>query len=185
MALSAAPVPRCRPDARLAQVLINLAKKDLTEVTHKVYFDIEIDSKPAGAWNKGKYRRMEHDSKLSVPSGFQEHDLKLSGAWNKGKLSVPSLCLLNLELMLHPLWLSRSGPFNFESGGSAGSLPKLHRNPYSWSKVSSVIYLDSPAGVGLSYVKDKSKPYTTGDLQTAHDLHTFLFKEFTKESSQL
>ncbi|RCV15937.1 hypothetical protein SETIT_3G097500v2 [Setaria italica] len=26
------------------------------------------------------------------------------------------------------------GPFNFESGGSAGSLPKLHLNPYSWSK---------------------------------------------------
>lgn len=24
------------------------AKKDLTEVTHKVYFDIEIDGKPAG-----------------------------------------------------------------------------------------------------------------------------------------
>lgn len=27
------------------------------------------------------------------------------------------------------------GPFNFESGGSAKSLPKLHLNPYSWSKV--------------------------------------------------
>ena len=26
------------------------AKKDLTEVTHKVYFDIEIDGKPAGLW---------------------------------------------------------------------------------------------------------------------------------------
>nr|TKW25162.1 hypothetical protein SEVIR_3G097900v2 [Setaria viridis] len=70
------------------------------------------------------------------------------------------------------------GPFNFESGGSAGSLPKLHLNPYSWSTVSSVIYLDSPAGVGLSYAKDKSKAYTTGDLHTAHDLHTFLLKWF-------
>ncbi|XP_004965775.1 serine carboxypeptidase 1 [Setaria italica] len=96
----------------------------------------------------------------------------------QGEAFSTSLCLLNLELMLHPLWLSRSGPFNFESGGSAGSLPKLHRNPYSWSKVSSVIYLDSPAGVGLSYAKDKSKPYTTGDLQTANDLHTFLLKWF-------
>jgi hypothetical protein len=26
------------------------AKKDLTEVTNKVYFDIEIDGKPAGLW---------------------------------------------------------------------------------------------------------------------------------------
>ncbi|OEL37886.1 Serine carboxypeptidase 1 [Dichanthelium oligosanthes] len=69
------------------------------------------------------------------------------------------------------------GPFNFESGGSAGSLPKLHLNPYSWSKVSSVIYLDSPAGVGLSYSKNASD-YETGDLKTAADSHTFLLKWF-------
>nr|CAB3459646.1 unnamed protein product [Digitaria exilis] len=69
------------------------------------------------------------------------------------------------------------GPFNFESGGSAGSLPKLHLNPYSWSKVSSVIYLDSPAGVGLSYSKNVSD-YETGDLKTAADSHTFLLKWF-------
>ncbi|XP_066355546.1 serine carboxypeptidase 1-like isoform X1 [Miscanthus floridulus] len=69
------------------------------------------------------------------------------------------------------------GPFNFEAGGSAGSLPKLHLNPYSWSKVSSVIYLDSPAGVGLSYSKNVSD-YETGDLKTAADSHTFLLKWF-------
>ncbi|CAN6344700.1 unnamed protein product [Urochloa humidicola] len=69
------------------------------------------------------------------------------------------------------------GPFNFESGGSAGSLPKLHLNPYSWSKVSSVIYLDSPAGVGLSYSNNTSD-YETGDLKTAADSHTFLLKWF-------
>ncbi|KAK3136344.1 hypothetical protein QOZ80_5BG0432180 [Eleusine coracana subsp. coracana] len=69
------------------------------------------------------------------------------------------------------------GPFNFESGGSPGSLPKLHLNPYSWSKVSSVIYLDSPAGVGLSYSKNESD-YQTGDLKTAADSHTFLLKWF-------
>ncbi|KAF2907301.1 carboxypeptidase C 1 isoform X2 [Oryza sativa Japonica Group] len=69
------------------------------------------------------------------------------------------------------------GPFNFESGGSAKSLPKLHLNPYSWSKVSSVIYLDSPAGVGLSYSKNTSD-YNTGDLKTAADSHTFLLKQW-------
>ncbi|OQU78933.1 hypothetical protein SORBI_3008G073700 [Sorghum bicolor] len=69
------------------------------------------------------------------------------------------------------------GPFNFESGGSAGSLPKLHLNPYSWSKVSSVLYLDSPSGVGLSYSKNVSD-YETGDLKTAADSHTFLLKWF-------
>uniref|UniRef100_A0A803R5R9 Carboxypeptidase n=2 Tax=Cannabis sativa TaxID=3483 RepID=A0A803R5R9_CANSA len=69
------------------------------------------------------------------------------------------------------------GPFSFEVGKAKGSLPKLHLNPFSWSKVSNIIYLDSPTGVGFSYSKDPTK-YTTGDLQTASDTHTFLLKWF-------
>ncbi|KAK7340375.1 hypothetical protein VNO77_21077 [Canavalia gladiata] len=69
------------------------------------------------------------------------------------------------------------GPFNFEAAKSKRYLPTLHINPYSWSKVSSIIYLDSPAGVGLSYSKNSSK-YVTGDLQTASDTHAFLLKWF-------
>ena len=41
-----------------------------------------------------------------------------------------------------------------------------------------MIYLDSPVGVGLSYAKDKSRAYTTGDLRTANDSHTFLLKVY-------
>ncbi|KAF8725376.1 hypothetical protein HU200_019893 [Digitaria exilis] len=44
--------------------------------------------------------------------------------------------------------------------------------------VSSVIYLDSPVGVGLSYAKDKFTAYKTGDLKTAKDSHTFLLKGY-------
>ncbi|CAL9086218.1 unnamed protein product [Musa acuminata var. zebrina] len=69
------------------------------------------------------------------------------------------------------------GPFNFQSGVASGSLPQLHLNPYSWSKVSNIIYLDSPAGVGMSYSTDQSD-YNTGDLKTASDSHTFLLKWF-------
>lgn len=69
------------------------------------------------------------------------------------------------------------GPFNFEAGKPINSLPTLHLNPYSWSKVSSVIYLDSPAGVGLSYSTTK-EDYITGDLKTASDSHAFLLKWF-------
>ncbi|KAL6209044.1 hypothetical protein ACLB2K_019987 [Fragaria x ananassa] len=69
------------------------------------------------------------------------------------------------------------GPFNFEAAKTKGGLPKLHLNPYSWSKVSNILYLDSPAGVGLSYSKNKSD-YITGDLKTASDSHTFLLKWF-------
>ncbi|KAF8388538.1 hypothetical protein HHK36_027213 [Tetracentron sinense] len=68
------------------------------------------------------------------------------------------------------------GPFNFQAG-KTGSLPQLHLNPYSWSKISNIIYLDSPAGVGLSYSKNKTD-YNTGDLKTASDTHTFLLKWF-------
>ncbi|MED6197214.1 Serine carboxypeptidase-like 20, partial [Stylosanthes scabra] len=69
------------------------------------------------------------------------------------------------------------GPFKFEAAKSKGSLPTLHTNPYSWSKVSNIIYLDSPAGVGLSYSKNSTN-YVTGDLQTAFDTHAFLLKWF-------
>ncbi|XP_010251666.1 PREDICTED: serine carboxypeptidase-like 20 [Nelumbo nucifera] len=69
------------------------------------------------------------------------------------------------------------GPFNFEAGSTPRSLPKLHLNPYSWSKVSNIIYLESPAGVGFSYSKNESD-YKTGDLKTASDTHTFLLKWF-------
>ncbi|WCJ37249.1 serine carboxypeptidase-like 20 [Euphorbia peplus] len=69
------------------------------------------------------------------------------------------------------------GPFNFEAANASGSLPKLHLNPYSWTKVSNVLYLDSPAGVGLSYSKNKTD-YITGDVKTALDSHAFLLKWF-------
>ncbi|KAJ8645886.1 hypothetical protein MRB53_007634 [Persea americana] len=71
------------------------------------------------------------------------------------------------------------GPFNFQAGRKPGSQPQLHLNPYTWSKVSSIIYLDSPAGVGFSYSNDHGD-YTTGDLKTASDSHTFLLKWFQK-----
>ncbi|XP_031100495.1 serine carboxypeptidase 1-like [Ipomoea triloba] len=69
------------------------------------------------------------------------------------------------------------GPFNFELGKTSGSLPTLHLNPYTWSKVTNMIYLDSPSGVGLSY-SDNETDYVTGDLKTASDSHTFLLKWF-------
>ncbi|KAM7250822.1 hypothetical protein ACFE04_022705 [Oxalis oulophora] len=69
------------------------------------------------------------------------------------------------------------GPFNFEAAKVKGSLPTLHLNPYSSSKVSNILYLDSPAGVGFSYSKNKTD-YITGDTKTASDSHIFLLKWF-------
>ncbi|XP_034691735.1 serine carboxypeptidase 1-like [Vitis riparia] len=68
------------------------------------------------------------------------------------------------------------GPFNFEAR-TQGDLPRLHLNPYSWSKLSNIIYLDSPAGVGFSYSENLTD-YRTGDLKTASDSHAFILKWF-------
>ncbi|CAI9106004.1 OLC1v1005052C1 [Oldenlandia corymbosa var. corymbosa] len=65
------------------------------------------------------------------------------------------------------------GPFKFEKGKKKGDFPILYPNPYSWSKVSNIIYLDSPSGVGFSY------PWLpSSDSQTAIDSHAFLLKWF-------
>ncbi|KAJ8440354.1 hypothetical protein Cgig2_012790 [Carnegiea gigantea] len=73
------------------------------------------------------------------------------------------------------------GPFNFEAAKSKGDLPKLHLNPYSWSKVSNIIYLDSPVGTGFSFSRNTSD-YITGDLKTASDTYIFLLKWFRRFS---
>jgi serine carboxypeptidase-like clade I len=73
------------------------------------------------------------------------------------------------------------GPFLFSpsSDGGASGLPTLAPNPFSWSKVATVIYLDSPGNVGLSYVEEgesMNKPgvFSTNDTATARDSEAFL-----------
>lgn len=46
-------------------------------------------------------------------------------------------------------------------------------------QVSNIIYLDSPAGAGYSYSGNESD-YSTGDIQTASDTHTFLLEVHLK-----
>ncbi|GMN26109.1 hypothetical protein TIFTF001_001184 [Ficus carica] len=77
------------------------------------------------------------------------------------------------------------GPFNFVAGNTRSSLPTLHLNEYSWSKVSNIIYLDSPCGVGFSYSND-TRTYESSDLEAATYTHKFLlewFKEYPEFSS--
>eukprot|EP00955_Chlamydomonas_euryale_P080103 363378-Chlamydomonas_euryale.AAC.14 len=52
----------------------------------------------------------------------------------------------------------------------------LQKNPYSWSKSATVIYVDSPAGTGLSYSENPDTDYRTDDDMTTDDLLTFLQK---------
>ncbi len=49
----------------------------------------------------------------------------------------------------------------------------LTRNPHSWSKAAHILYVDSPAGTGLSYSK-VTEDYITDDPSTIDDLHAFV-----------
>ncbi|XP_047155247.1 serine carboxypeptidase-like 20 [Vigna umbellata] len=128
----------------------------------------------------------------SFPSNHYSGYISIDGDYESGKNLFYYLVSSERSAEKDPvvLWLNggpgcssfdgfvyEHGPFNFEAANSKENLPTLHINPYSWSKVSNIIYLDSPAGVGLSYSKNTSK-YATGDLQTASDTHLFLLKWF-------
>lgn len=68
------------------------------------------------------------------------------------------------------------GPFSFAFRQDTDEVSLTH-NPYAWSKVANVLYLDSPAGVGLSYSQFE-EDYITNDTQTAKDADVFLRKFF-------
>ncbi|GMI93754.1 serine carboxypeptidase-like 44 [Hibiscus trionum] len=55
----------------------------------------------------------------------------------------------------------------------------LKRNPYAWTKVSNVLFIDSPIGSGWSY-SNTSGDYRVGDQSTSNDLLAFLLKWFEK-----
>ncbi|WRX28221.1 Peptidase S10 [Theobroma cacao] len=55
----------------------------------------------------------------------------------------------------------------------------LQRNPYSWIKVTNLLFIDSPIGAGWSY-SNTSSDYEVGDDSTNKDLLTFILQWFEK-----
>lgn len=72
-------------------------------------------------------------------------------------------------------FLYENGPyiFNYEAG------EKLRRNQYSWNTNATMVYIDSPAGVGFSVLGSESN-INTSDKQTAHDSLQALIQLFRK-----
>ncbi|XP_026388598.1 serine carboxypeptidase-like 2 isoform X2 [Papaver somniferum] len=67
------------------------------------------------------------------------------------------------------------GPLKFDVVEYKGSLPTLVQNPYSWTKVASIIFLDSPVGTGFSYSRSQHG-WMTSDLKSANQAYQFLKK---------
>ncbi|URD82952.1 serine carboxypeptidase-like [Musa troglodytarum] len=75
------------------------------------------------------------------------------------------------------------GPLQFDVAGyTFGLLPSLIYNPISWTKVSSIIFLDSPVGTGFSYSSTEQGSLIT-DTKSAIHVCTFLKKWYVDHPS--
>uniref|UniRef100_A0A0D9VJM9 Serine carboxypeptidase-like 19 n=1 Tax=Leersia perrieri TaxID=77586 RepID=A0A0D9VJM9_9ORYZ len=56
-----------------------------------------------------------------------------------------------------------------------GEVPRLEYNPYSWTKLASILFVDTPVGSGFSYAHDP-KGYDVGDISSSMQVVKFLRK---------
>ncbi|XP_047064147.1 serine carboxypeptidase-like 15 isoform X1 [Lolium rigidum] len=69
------------------------------------------------------------------------------------------------------------GPLSFDRRTYVDGLPKLFYKPDAWTKVSNVIFLDSPVGTGFSY-SVTPQGYESSDTKAVTQIVTFLTKWF-------
>ncbi|XP_004289771.1 PREDICTED: serine carboxypeptidase-like 17 [Fragaria vesca subsp. vesca] len=66
-----------------------------------------------------------------------------------------------------------NGPLDFNLTDYEGGIPKTYYYPYSWTRTSSMLFVDAPVGTGFSYATDASE-YATSDTKTAAQVYQFL-----------
>ncbi|KAK4716785.1 hypothetical protein R3W88_015123 [Solanum pinnatisectum] len=69
------------------------------------------------------------------------------------------------------------GPITLDTRAYNGSLPTLSLNPYAYTKVASMIFVDLPVGTGFSYATTQKANYSD-DLQSANHAYEFLRKGY-------
>ncbi|KAK3412243.1 hypothetical protein EUGRSUZ_I01033, partial [Eucalyptus grandis] len=67
------------------------------------------------------------------------------------------------------------GPLQFDYSNSSGIRPILKLNPYSWTKIANIIFLDAPVGTGFSYATTWTA-YDINDTSSAAQSYEFLRK---------
>ncbi|KAK1275149.1 Serine carboxypeptidase-like 16 [Acorus gramineus] len=67
------------------------------------------------------------------------------------------------------------GPLNFEIKEYKGELPTLILHPHSWTKISNILFIDSPIETGFSFARG-SDAYIVGDVKSSKQVHKFIRK---------
>ncbi|KAL0334947.1 UNVERIFIED_CONTAM: Serine carboxypeptidase-like 16, partial [Sesamum radiatum] len=67
------------------------------------------------------------------------------------------------------------GPLTFDIEAFDGSFPSFIINPYSWTKIANIIFIDSPVGTGFSYA-NTSQAYNNSDTTSVQYTYSFLRK---------
>jgi serine carboxypeptidase-like clade 1 len=65
--------------------------------------------------------------------------------------------------------------FVIEPYNGNGTAPRLRYHPYSWTKVASVLFVDSPVGASFSFSRNP-KGYDLGEVSSSLQLKEFLTK---------
>ncbi|XP_062176796.1 serine carboxypeptidase-like 18 [Alnus glutinosa] len=67
------------------------------------------------------------------------------------------------------------GPITFDYDTFNGSSPALVVNPYAWTEVANIIFLDAPVGTGFSY-SESTEGYYSSDTKSPYAIYLFLRK---------
>ncbi|KAA8545752.1 hypothetical protein F0562_020797 [Nyssa sinensis] len=67
------------------------------------------------------------------------------------------------------------GPLNFNTEDFDGNFPTFILNPYSWTQIASIIFLDAPVGTGFSYANNWES-YIVDDTISVAQTYEFLRK---------
>ncbi|KAL5203670.1 hypothetical protein ABZP36_008541 [Zizania latifolia] len=76
------------------------------------------------------------------------------------------------------------GPLKLVVEPYNGSLPRLRYNPYAWTKVATILFVDSPVGAGFSLSRDP-RGYYVGDISASLQLVKFLSEWFKEHPDHL
>nr|GMD03146.1 serine carboxypeptidase-like 7 isoform X2 [Ipomoea batatas] len=87
--------------------------------------------------------------------------------WKVGGPGCSALFAIILEM----------GPISLEIVEYTGGIPKLKLNPYSWTKVANILYVDLPARAGFTYATTK-KANVSSNMLESEQAYEFLRKWF-------